>query len=211
MIYMKKKLFAVLSALTVCVSGAAFAAPQTTFQEGAVQVDVGAWNPKSDIGDFSSDSNWNFQGGITYGLTDDVAIQYQYAGLKTDVNGYDATTGNQQEVNLLYSLNDNVAAYAGYNRIENEWDHHGSTTNNVLQVGLIGKAPLADNLDLYGKVGVGTKNTTTWEAGLSYGVTPDLDINAGYRYVDTEGRHGNDSSVTYKGFVTGISYRFGGF
>lgn len=98
MIYMKKKLFAVLSALTVCVSGAAFAAPQTTFQEGAVQVDVGAWNPKSDIGDFSSDSNWNFQGGITYGLTDDVAIQYQYAGLKTDVNGYDATTGNQQEV-----------------------------------------------------------------------------------------------------------------
>ena len=118
---MKKKLFAVLSALTVCVSGAAFAAPQTTFQEGAVQVDVGAWNPKSDIGDFSSDSNWNFQGGITYGLTDDVAIQYQYA------------------------------------------------------------------------------------------VTPDLDINAGYRYVDTEGRHGNDPSVTYKGFVTGISYRFGGF
>ena len=126
MIYMKKKLFAVLSALTVCVSGAAFAAPQTTFQEGAVQVDVGAWNPKSDIGDFSSDSNWNFQGGITYGLTDDVAIQYQYAGLKTDVNGYDATTGNQQEVNLLYSLNDNVAAYAGYNRIENEWDHHAA-------------------------------------------------------------------------------------
>ena len=92
---MKKKLFAVLSALTVCVSGAAFAAPQTTFQEGAVQVDVGAWNPKVESGG-SSDSNWNFQGGVTYGLTDDVAIQYQYAGLKTDVNGHDITMGNQQ-------------------------------------------------------------------------------------------------------------------
>lgn len=208
---MKKKLFAVLSALTVCVSGAAFAAPQTTFQEGAVQVDLGAWNPKVESGPAESDSNWNFQGGITYGLSDKVGVQYQYAGLKTDVNGHDATTGNQQEVNLIYSVNDNIAAYAGYNRIENEVDHGPSTTNNVAQIGLIGKAPLADNLDIYGKVGIGTKSTTTWEAGLSYGVTPDLDINAGYRYIDTEGRHDNNPSITYKGFVTGISYRFGGF
>ena len=208
---MKKKLFAMFSALTLCVSGAALAAPQTAFQEGAVQVDLGAWNPKAEAGGFDSDSNWNFQGGVTYGLSDDVAIQYQYTGLKTDVGGHDATTGNQQEVNLLYSFNDNVAAYAGYNRIENEWDHGPSTTNNVAQIGLIGKAPLADNLDVYGKVGVGSKSTTTWEAGLSYGVTPDFDINAGYRYVDTEGRNDDSPSITYKGFVTGISYRFGGF
>lgn len=208
---MKKKLFAVLSALTVCVSGAALAAPQTAFQEGAVQVDVGAWNPKAESGWLDSDSNWNFQGGVTYGLTDKVGIQYQYAGLQTDVHGHDATTGNQQEVNLIYSVNDNIAAYAGYNRIENEFEYGPSTTNNVAQVGLIGKAPLAENLDIYGKVGVGTKSTTTWEAGLAYGVTPDLDINAGYRYIDTEGRRDSDPSVTYKGFVTGISYRFGGF
>ena len=46
---MKKNVFAVLTALTVCVSGAAFAAPQTTFQEGQVQVDVGAMNTKLEI------------------------------------------------------------------------------------------------------------------------------------------------------------------
>ncbi len=207
---MKKNLFAVLTALTVCVSGAAFAAPQTTFQEGQVQVDVGAMNAKSEIGNLKSDSNWNFQGGVTYGVSDKAAIQYQYSGLSTDINGHDVTKGNQQEVNLVYSLNNHVAAYAGYNRIDNDFGYGGSSTNNVAQVGLIGKAPLADNLDVYGKVGVGTKDTTTWEAGLSYKATNDLDINAGYRYVDTAGRHDNDPSVTYKGFVTGISYRFGG-
>lgn len=205
---MKKNVFAVLTALTVCVSGAAFAAPQTTFQEGQVQVDVGAMNAKSEIGNFNSDSKWNFQGGVTYGVSDKAAIQYQYSGLSTDKNDYDTTKGNQQEVNLVYSLNNNVAAYAGYNRIDNDFGYGDSTTNNVAQVGLIGKAPLADNLDVYGKVGVGTKDTTTWEAGLSYKATDDLDINAGYRYIDTAGRHDNDPSVTYKGFVTGLSYRF---
>lgn len=205
---MKKSIFAVLTALTVCVSGAALAAPQTTFQEGQVQVDAGAMNTKSEIGALNSDSTWNFQGGITYGVSDKVGIQYQYSGLSTDVNDRDVTKGNQQEVNVVYSLNNNVAAYAGYNRINNDFGRYGSSTNNVAQVGLIGKAPLADNLDVYGKVGVGTKDTTTWEAGLSYKATSDLDINAGYRYVDTAGRHSNDASVTYKGLVTGISYRF---
>ena len=61
---MKKSIFAALTVLTVCVSGAAFAAPQTTFQEGQVQVDVGAMNAKSEIGHMKSDSNWNFQGGV---------------------------------------------------------------------------------------------------------------------------------------------------
>lgn len=211
MITMKKQQFlAILAALTVSASGAVFAAPQTTFQEGQVQVDVGAGNTKAEFGNFNSDSNWNFQGGVTYGLSDKTAIQYQYTGLKTDVNNYDATTGNQQEFNVLYSLNNNVAAYAGYNQIKNEWDHGPSYTNNVAQVGLVGKAPVAQNVDVYGKVGVGTKDTTTWEAGLAYQATPDLDINAGYRYTDTQGRHDGDESVTYKGFVTGLSYRFGG-
>ena len=60
-----------------------------------------------------------------------------------------------------------------------------SNTNNVAQIGLIAKAPLAKNLDFYAKGAVGTKKTTMWEAGLGYSITPDLDINAGYRYLTT--------------------------
>lgn len=57
-----------------------------------------------------------------------------------------------------------------------------------------------------------------WEAGLGYHVTPDLDINAGYRYLNTKlGDKGSDtfnlnddSNISYKGFIAGVSYRFGG-
>lgn len=208
---MKKQQFlAIVAALTMSVAGSVFAAPQTTFQEGQAQIDLGAQNVDAESGHGSTDSNWNFQGGVTYGLSDKTAVQYQYNGLKTDVNGHDATTGHSQEFNVIQSLTPNVAAYAGYNQIKNEYGDFGGYTNNVAQVGLIGKAPLAENLDVYGKVGVGTKDTTTWEAGLAYQATPDLDINAGYRYLDTQGRHDGDDSLTYKGFVTGLSYRFGG-
>lgn len=205
---MKKNMVALVTVLTVCVSGAALAAPQTTFQEGQVQLDAGAMNTKANIGHMKTDSTWNFQGGVTYGLSDKTAIQYQYSGLSTDYHDSDVTKGNQQEVNLLYSLNDNIAAYAGYNRIDNDFGYFGSATNHVAQVGLVGKTAVADKVDLYGKVGVGSKDTTTWEAGLSYKATDDLDINAGYRYMDTQGRYANSPSVTYKGFVTGVSYRF---
>ncbi len=210
---MKKQQFlAIVAALTMSVAGSAFAAPQTTFQEGQAQIDLGAQNVEAEQGHGSTDSKWNFQGGITYGLSDKTAVQYQYSGLKTDINGYDTTSGHSQEFNVVQSLTPNVAAYAGYNQIKNTYgDSDGpSYTNNVAQIGLIGKVPIADNLDVYGKIGVGTKDTTTWEAGLSYQATPDLDINAGYRYLDTQGRHDGDDSITYKGFVTGLSYRFGG-
>jgi len=30
------------------------------------------------------------------------------------------------------------------------------------------------------------KKTTTWEAGLGYKATENLDINAGYRYINTQ-------------------------
>ena len=57
-----------------------------------------------------------------------------------------------------------------------------------------------------------------WEAGLGYSITPDLDISAGYRYLNTKLADGGDSTfgnkddanISYKGFIAGLSYRFGG-
>lgn len=66
-------------------------------------------------GNVSTDSKWNFQGGLTYGLTDKWGLQYGYYGLKTDGNNETLdidTDGNQHEVNLTYSINKNFAAYA---------------------------------------------------------------------------------------------------
>jgi OOP family OmpA-OmpF porin len=118
---MKKKTLAILAVSALCVTGAAFATPQTTFEKGQTQIDLGAWNPKAEVSDVSTDAKWNFQGGLTYGLSDKWALQYQYYGLKTDKSNETAgyTDGNEHEVNLLYSLNKNFALYGGWNRIKN--------------------------------------------------------------------------------------------
>jgi OOP family OmpA-OmpF porin len=212
---MKKKTLAILAVSALCVTGAAFATPQTTFEKGQTQIDLGAWNPKAEVSDVSTDAKWNFQGGLTYGLSDKWALQYQYYGLKTEGSSETDgayTDGNEHEVNLLYSLNKNFALYGGWNRIKNSLVYDGGNafekTNNVAQLGLVAKAPIAGNLDIYGKAAVGTQKTAMWEAGLGYAITKDLDINAGYRYLNTKAT--DDYNVSYKGFIAGLSYRFGG-
>lgn len=232
---MKKKVLA-LAAVAACVSSLAFATPQTQWNQGEWQLDLGAWNPKAsvDAGDWSSafkaqngfkedtDTKWNFQGGLGYGLSDRWGLQYNYYGLKTDKDGHKGykTDGDEHEVNLVYSINKNFAAFAGWNRINNDLKGIGgrnhSETNNVAQIGLIAKAQLAKNFDFYAKGALGTKKTAMWEAGLGYSITPDLDITAGYRYLNTQlsdsHEFGNkdDANISYKGFIAGLSYRFGG-
>lgn len=229
-----KKRALLLAAVAACVTSAAFATPQTQWQEGQWQVDLGTWNVEASAdsnkllgdygnGDVTTDNKWNFQGGLTYGLTDRWALQYNYYGLQTkgnDETGGVKTDGNSQEVNAIYSLNKNFAVYGGWNRIDNKLKADGgelSQKNNVAQLGIIAKAPIADKLEVYGKAAIGTKNTTIWEAGLGYKVTDDLDISAGYRYVNTKladkGDYdvvADDTNISYKGFIAGLSYRFGG-
>lgn len=223
---MKKKSLVLAAVMAACATSFAFATPQTQWEQGQWQLDLGAWNPKAEVdGDNfigglhpdSTDSKWNFQGGLSYGLSDKLALQYGYYGLKTDGNGQlPDTEGDEHEVNLVYSLNKNFAVYAGWNRINNDLGNW-SQTNNVAQIGLIAKAQLAHNLDIYAKGALGTKSTSMWEAGLGYSITPDLDISAGYRYLNTElADEGelvglkDDANITYKGFIAGLSYRFGG-
>lgn len=223
-----KKRALLLAVVAATVTSAAFATPQTQWQEGQWQVDLGAWNTEASAdanklvgegGDFTTDNKWNFTGVVTYGLNDRWAVQYNYYGLKTDAKDGIGTDGNAQEVNALYSINKNFAAYAGYNRIKNKVTADGdslSQTNNVAQIGIIGKAPITDKLDVYGKAAIGTQNTTIWEAGLGYGITPDLDVNVGYRYVNTKLTDKcdfgalDDANISYKGIIAGLSYRFGG-
>ncbi len=235
---MKRKSLVLAAVMAACATSFAFATPQTQWEQGQWQVDLGAWNPKAEVdsdkivgsklgdGNVSTDSKWNFQGGLTYGLTDKWGLQYGYYGLKTDGNNETlniGTDGNQHEVNLTYSINKNFAAFAGWSRIQNKLTDNGdswSKTNNIAQIGLIAKAPLANNLDFYAKGALGTKSTAMWEAGLGYSITPDLDINAGYRYLNTKladqgdkalgGTVTDDANITYKGFIAGLSYRFGG-
>lgn len=233
---MKKKSLALAALAAACVTSFAFATPQTQWTQGEWQLDLGAWNPKASVdtnnitrgnlGDVSTDTKWNFQGGLKYGLTDKWALQYNYYGLKTDGNNETYgiyTDGDEHEVNLVYSINKNFAAYAGWNRIKNTFKVEGysyseSKTNNVAQLGLLVNVPLATNFDFYAKGAIGTQRTTMWEAGLGYTFGDNWDLSAGYRYLNTkladEGEYDNtfsdDANISYKGFIATVSYRFGG-
>ena len=128
------------------------------------------------------------------------------------------------EANLVYSLDKYAAVYAGWAGIKNKLaDNEGtyfSKTNNIAQAGLILKAPIGHVVEVFGKAGIGTKKTTTWEAGLGAKITPDLDIAGGYRYINTKladkgdriagNTFTDDQNISYKGWFTTLSYRFGG-
>lgn len=61
----KKVLVATLTALATAASMAS-AAPQTSWEQGEWQLDLGAWAPKAKFASNESSSKWNFNGGLGY-------------------------------------------------------------------------------------------------------------------------------------------------
>lgn len=96
---MNKKILALLAVAAVGVSVAG-ATPQTQFNKGEFQVDLGASDSKAKTKDWTSDAKWNFDGGVTYAFTDKTALQYQYHGLNDKYNGM-SYSDRMQEVNLI--------------------------------------------------------------------------------------------------------------
>lgn len=200
---MNKKLMALLSvaAMGVAVAGAT---PQTTFQEGQTQLNVGYSNIQGEQGKYNTQHKGNVDAGLTYGLNDKTAIQYNYQGLNAKVADHWSSDNRMHEVNLVRSLNDNVAVYGGYANIGGD---AFNTNKDIAQVGVIAKKQLGNSpVEAYAKGALGTNDTSLWEAGLGYKATKDLDISAGYKQINTA--NGDDSSVTFKGFTAGASYRF---
>lgn len=202
-----KKILAVLAA-AAALTGSVYASPLTQWKDGETEINLTMWDSETETSRYSSDGEWNFGGGITYGITDKWAAQYQYTGISTD-----HTNGTIHEINGLYSFHPQVAGFVGLQHISlsdfpNRAFGSSDQTNNVLQAGVIARQPLTDGLDLYAKGGIGTESTSMWEAGVDLALDKNLDLNAGYRYLNTKG----DSSrnVSYKGFMAGVSYRFGG-
>lgn len=197
-------LLAVAAAFTMSV----YAAPQTEFTKGQWEVEAGMWNTKTKTRTYKDNDAWNFNGGVTYGLNDKSAAQFRYYGMNSD-----DTDGHSQELNLLYSIHPQVAVYTGYNHITMSDFPTGAfgaekRQNDIAQIGVIARQPVNEVLDLYAKGALGSKSTSIWEAGVNFALEEDIDINAGYRYLNTEGS--SDKNVSYQGWLAGVSYRFGG-
>lgn len=207
---MNKKLLASLVVAGMCVTAVAGAAPMTDFHAGVGQLDLGAWDVKTNVGDYDFGTHWNFNGGLTYGLAEKIGLGYEYHGLKggdtLNITGNNVEMdGKEHEVNLYYTLDPKVAVFVGWHRISDE-----GGSNNVAQLGFVGKAPLgSDKFNIYGKIAGGTKSTWLGEAGLAYTFAKDLDFNVGYRYLQTD-TDSDAGKAKFKGLIMGLSYRFGG-
>ena len=75
-----KKTMAVLAA-AAALTMSVYASPQTEFTKGQWEINAGMWNTKTKTRTYKDNSAWNFNGGVTYGLTDKAAAQFQYYGL----------------------------------------------------------------------------------------------------------------------------------
>ena len=135
---MNKKLLALLAVAAVGVSVAG-ATPQTQFNKGEFQVDLGAAHSKAKTEHFNADAKWNFDGGLTYALSDKTAVQYAYHGLNDKLGGI-GYSDKMHEVNLVQSLNKNFAVYGGYAHISGD---DFAKANNIAQAGVIVKLTLA--------------------------------------------------------------------
>ena len=200
---MKKKVLSALVATMVVGSVTAMAAP-AEIQEGQWNITMGSSiSPSADIGGWEADSDCGFYGNITYGLTDDWAIQYDYSHYDYN-DGWAAAKGDASEVNVLYKLSPNLNAYAGYVYYGEDYGGYGYDTNGY-QVGLQGWYPIADKVKLFGKAGIGN-NSQIYELGAGYALADNWDIDVSYRYAEYQDVGGIDNE--FKGVRAGISTTF---
>ncbi len=210
------KKFAVILTVLLCTlmaAGVTSASPLSDYSAGRAALDVN-WTPRLDMeagGLSGAGKSGNFDFGLTAGLGDRWAIQYRHFNpVSKNYGGFHGGI-RSQEINLLYRLDKNLSAFAGWHRAKITTNHPGLSLpyKGTWQLGLIGTAPVAKKTTLYGIVGAGS-NLLNAEAGLSYALTRELDVNLFYRYrqVDHLRINAVDLDTTVKGFGLGLTYKF---
>lgn len=88
-------------------------------------------------------------------------------------------------------------------------DSSDSVVNNVAQFGAIVKADLAKNPRSVRRRRLWERRRLLCGKRVLVNTLPrDWDLNAGYRYLDT--KLDDDNNIKYRGFLVGLTYRFGG-
>lgn len=216
-----KKLFLVslCSLFLIAFTAVGFASPLMDYSQGKGALDVSI-KPNSDITVESGGStdidgkHGNLDAGVTYGLGKEWAVQYRYGTADAKKYTWGSVHVRAQEFNVLRKVDKNVSAFVGATWVRPEFNGsisaNGDTTTGY-QVGLVGVAPLDKKTSLYGIVGAGNK-ISSYEAGLSYAMTKELELNVGYRYAkykDLEIKSLDRSfDYTAKGFQYGLTYKF---
>ncbi len=201
---MKKKILSALIATMVVGSVTAMAAP-AEIEEGKWDLTIGSsFSPNTEDNGHDVDGDIGLYGNITYGMSDDWAIQYDYSHYEYGERSW-ASKGDASEVNVLYKLNPNLNAYAGYVYYGEDYGGIGCDTQGF-QIGLQGWYPVADKVNLFGKVGLGN-NSQIYEIGAAYELADKWDLDVSYRWAEYKDI-GDVADVQFDGVRAGISTTF---
>ncbi|MBQ2114536.1 MAG: outer membrane beta-barrel protein [Selenomonadales bacterium] len=201
---MKKKVLSALIATMVVGSVTAMAAP-AEIEEGKWDVTIGSsFSPNTEDNGYDVDGESGLYGNITYGMDDKWALQYDYSHYGYGERSWSAK-GDASEVNILYKLSPNLNAYAGYVYYGENYDGAGCHTDGA-QVGLQGWYPIADQVNLFGKIGLGNNNQV-YEIGATYNFADDWGLDVSYRWAEYKDID-NTADVQFDGVRAGISTSF---
>lgn len=223
---MKKTASLTIATAMILAASVGFAAPLTDYSAGKTAIDLTFRN--SDVNDkgpgydVSFDKSNNLDWGITTGLGNHFALQY---------NGYNANTKDTsiaqfgiigkgelktQEFNVVYQLDEHVSAYTGM--VKSKWDisdnvsgSSSTDSKSKLQFGLVGSTKIADKTTAYASFAMAS-DFTNWKIGLAQEIAPNLDLNVDYRRLQVKNLTGNDFTdkvdITAKGLGFGVTYKF---
>lgn len=215
----------VLAALTTTC----FAGPLTDYTQGKASIDLSIRPNLSITGtDSGGDAKWNSKSntdfGLTYGLGNNFAIQYNYSTADTKdytgtISGFPITghgSLNSQEFNVLYKLDNNLSAFIGATRTTNDIDTSlgsiAGKSSNGYQVGFIDTTKIADKTNLYGIVAAGNK-LASYTIGVSQALGGNTEFNLFYKTVkykglEYDGIGGYEYDYKVKGLGCGLTYKF---
>ncbi len=195
---MFKKVFPVLF-LILFVASVGFAAPLADYSAGKVAIDVMSLPNSSARTDLNvllhpidgDGKSGNFDWGLTAGLGNKFALQYRQYDPETYNQAGDITyKTSTKQLNLLYQLDKNLSVFAGYHRAV--WRAYRSTPfsetedKGSFQGGIIASTKVMDKLTAYTVLGFGS-NVANYELGLSYAVSPNVEVNVEYRDMRVKG------------------------
>lgn len=191
-----KKLALLTAMVTAAMTGTAFAAsvPVTTIGQG--QSTVAAEYSFAQHGSQGNGTNEDGYGAsLNTGLTNNLNVGYSFS--KVNMKHTDL---KDQQLAATYAVTPHINLYGAGTYVKAYGDH-----NFGVQGGVIGYMPIADRLQGYAKVGVGDDVKQTYQAGVSYGLAPDVDLNMYYQY---DKYNVSDKDTSVRGLHAGVGYSF---
>lgn len=182
------KLITVLTTGLVMTTSMVFASPVTTFEKGALNLELGGTlNSKvSGRGQVTADvtgkSGYKFV--LTAGLSNQWALQYKqgmFTSKTSTISGINTyAEAAPHDVNVLYKINPDLTFITGY---ENNKISYGSyvsdATKSALHFGLTGTHKLNDNATLFATL-ISGKDVSLREIGVSYQLSKITTLNMSY-------------------------------